>query len=170
MRINKTNNVSFKNIYSIKGQTEILDEICWYMGKKIEKFSDGFDFMAIRNGLIVPTSFLGRGDSCDLFLTMGHKKKFENKIPLIVRDMVENDNSVPTLKAKIDKISDVSDYLARRVSGGKPLKELSVAFVTEYLSKLIDSKQLKLLEASDVFEKIKMGNFDIITGNEIKKV
>jgi hypothetical protein len=49
LHCNNINSVSFKGAYKIKGSTEILDEICWFLQKKKKNSTQlNFDFLDIR--------------------------------------------------------------------------------------------------------------------------
>lgn len=44
----KVNSISFKGSYMIKGPSEVLDEVCWYLQKKKKTADLGFDFLDLR--------------------------------------------------------------------------------------------------------------------------
>lgn len=47
MKVNNSNQISFKGYYQIKGSTELLDEICWFLQRQ-KKSKPNFDFLDIR--------------------------------------------------------------------------------------------------------------------------
>lgn len=51
MRVNSTstNTPSFRGLYSLQGKTEVLNEVCWYLGKVKKRPETSFDFLDIRN-------------------------------------------------------------------------------------------------------------------------
>lgn len=44
----KINPVSFKGAYKLKGSSEVLDEICWFLRRNKQKAASEFDFLDIR--------------------------------------------------------------------------------------------------------------------------
>jgi len=44
----KVNNITFKGAYQLKGSTEALDEICWFLQKKKRSLAPNFDFLDFR--------------------------------------------------------------------------------------------------------------------------
>lgn len=93
MRTNSVSNNSFKATYLIKGHTDLLDEICWYLQKKHVQ-NEAYTFVDIRNGIWFPgeTGPL-KHEAVDLFMTGDDEKLITPKLEDLVHDSV-NENFV----------------------------------------------------------------------------
>ena len=91
MRTNRVNNNSFKATYLIKGHTDLLDEICWYLQKKHVQ-NEAFSFVDIRNGIWFPGEISPlKHEAVDLFMTEDDEKLITPKLPELVQEsMIEN--------------------------------------------------------------------------------
>jgi len=117
MKINSLNQGSFRGAYLVKGQTEILDEICWFLQRKRIKPENNFDFLDIRNCVKVPKTLeFKRGEKIDLFLTQQDKKSIMNPLNNINNDSV---------MASIGKKTITFDELFKKVEQTKNFTTIS---------------------------------------------
>lgn len=174
----KVNPVSFKaGNYLIKGQADVLDEICWYLKKKKGHQELGFDFLDLRIakdsssrmressdlfGLDFPSESFAT-ENVDLFLTQEDKKIAESKMTNMIEDSLESVYGTISFKEKakilLDNLAQAGEYLSK----GKPIINIRPSIILEHLG-ILNIPQLKPLSAEDVFNGIRQGKFDIING------
>lgn len=164
MRTENVKSNSFKGTYLLKGNTEVLDEICWYMQRKQKNPANAFGFIDIRNGFLVPPQILKADDKLDLFITGADKKIIEPKMDGILYETLEKNIATLPLTKKIKFLLDRLTAMRESVSHGKPIEGLNKYIVTDYMKDNLNIEKIKLLEAEDAFNGIQKGSFDITDG------
>lgn len=89
MRTSSVNsNNSFKGNFLIKGHTDLLDEICWYLQKKHVQ-NEAYTFVDIRNGIWFPGEINTlKREAVDLFMTEDDEKIIAPKLSELVQQSV----------------------------------------------------------------------------------
>ena len=102
----KINSVSFKGAYKVKGSPDILDEICWYLGKSKKKPALNFDFLDIRLIKKSPSEtdkILGMVSSADIKTQAAENGVVEHLLDLIsIRQGTMTPFEPPVQKENID--------------------------------------------------------------------
>ncbi len=165
MKVSNVNTMSFKGIYLLKGNEEVLDEICWFMQRKQKNSDNSFEFLDIRNGFYVPRSVTAQNkESLDLFITENTKKIIEPKMGDLVTQSLEQSIMTLPFNEKVKRLLTNLNEMREAVSHGKPVLGLKPNVVSDYIRTCLNLERIQLNSAECAFEGIKKGSFDIVEG------
>jgi hypothetical protein len=184
------NKASFKGLYALRGQADILDDICSYYGRIQRRTRDSekaFHFLSIRspqplkpsggvfhvsikNGRMSvtqgnPVSSLKDGKSFfDLFVT----EKDEQLAEPVMRNMVEDTIAITQqgkpLARKVRILLDNLNELDERMHEGKTIVNIIPTVLKNYLPKVFDLSSLREIPAEDAYNGLREGHFNILEG------
>lgn len=164
MRVDNVDLNSFKGSFILKGQTEVLDEICWYMQRKQREPLNKFGFIDLRNSLFVPPQMVREGESLDLFVTNNEKQIIEPKLIQIFYKTVDKSLAEMSLVEKARYLMDNLAKIQDLISHGKPIEGLGKASVTDCLKEILKMDDINRMNAEEAFCGIQKGIFDIKEG------
>lgn len=157
----KVNPVSFKGGYVIKGSSELLDEICWYLHRKQGNHDLGFNFMDIRLNNN-PFNFK-TAQNTDLFLTQEEQELAHLNMNNIVQESLAPSLRSMGLAEQVKVLWANFTKTDNDISKGKPILNLRPEVIQKYFD-FLKIPELKPLMAEDVFKGIEQGKFDIVSG------
>lgn len=173
MKINNVNQTSFKGIYSLRGEADLLDEICSYFGRvqrKTYRQSNEFNFLSIRTPVSLnPSKTLketsNNHDSFDLFITSRDEKIAEPVMRDIVLDTIELEQQERPVITHFKTVLDRLNELDERIRKGKPLVGLNLGVLKTHLEKFFDFSSLHEIRAEKAYNELRADRFDITQGN-----
>jgi len=173
MKINNVNQTSFKGLYTLRGKSDLLDDICSYYGRvqhRTRNTGEEFNFLSIRSPFSLnPSSdnhkVIPAGNSFfDLFIT----SKDEKLAKPHMRDIVADSLAIKNQKNPFDKhfkmlLKNLNE-LEERIRTGKPLLDINPWVLKNHLTGIFDFSSLRELEAEEAYQLLKKDRFDISNG------
>lgn len=121
------------------------------------------DLFAIRDGRMKPFPPLTKTENIDLFLTQNDKKMTEPKMINMVEDSLVNRFKSMNFDEKAKVLLENLSKMRNSLSNGKPILNINQSVIQKQLD-FLKLPEVKILQATDVFEQIKNGSFDISNG------
>lgn len=173
MNISYSNQTSFKNIYSLKGEPGLLDDICSYYGRvqsRTRGTNGEFNFLSVRSPFSLrspkPTGLNTTNGKCcfDLFITSQEERIAEPMMRDAVMDMIQIERhekpAIQLFKTLLDRLSELDE----RIRAGKPILGIDPNILKTHLESLIDFPSLREIEAEDAYSMLKKDSFDLTAG------
>lgn len=172
MQINNTNQTSFKSLYTLRGEADILDDICSYFGRiqrKTQGRPDEFNFLSIRTPISLnpsskTESSLSNHHFFDLFMTSHDEKIAEPIMRDVVLDTIGLEQQerpiIKHFKAVLDRLNELDE----RIRAGKPILGLNIRVLRTHLERIFDFSSLREIKAEDAFNGLRADRFDISQG------
>jgi len=151
-------------------QNETTKVLNWFEASKMHSkeanamiINHLLDLFAVNAGKMEPFPALAKTENIDLFLTQNEKKLTEPKMINMVEDSLVNRFIAMPFNQKAKILLENISQMRTSLSNGVPILNINQSVAQKQLE-FLKVPEVKILQAADVFEGLKKGNFDISSG------